>query len=72
VAIAVVVCGYASLALYPLDGSLVLNVAILVVAAVPGSNLLITVARSAVFVVVVAATWKVYLISRQSDQGKVV
>jgi hypothetical protein len=56
VAIAVEVCGHPSLALYLLDGSWVLNVAIWVVAAVPGGNLLTTVARSAVFVVVVAAT----------------
>jgi hypothetical protein len=62
VAIVVVVCGHPSLALYLLDGSLVLNVAIWVIAAVPVSNLLTTIARSAVFVVV-AATWKVYLIS---------
>jgi hypothetical protein len=56
VAIAMVVCGHPSLALYLLDRSFVLNIAIWIVAAVPGGNLLTTVARSAVFVVVVAAT----------------
>jgi hypothetical protein len=54
--IAVEVCGHPSSALHLLDGSLVLNVATWVIAAVPGGNLLTTIARSAVFVVVVAAT----------------
>jgi hypothetical protein len=49
------VCGHPSPVLYLLDGSLVLNVAMWVGAALPGGNLLTTFARSAVFVVEVAA-----------------
>jgi len=57
------VCGHPSPARYHLDGSLVLIVATWFIAAVPGGNLLTTVARNAVSAVVVAATWKVCLTS---------
>jgi hypothetical protein len=63
VAIAQEVYVHPSTALCPLDKNLVLNVATWFIAAVPGGNLLTIVSRNAVFVVAVAATYKVCLIS---------